>query len=223
MSESLFAALQQLLGDSQVQQGTLGIITAATLKLFPLPKARAIAFLAFDRLADAVSFLSHARAGLGAGLTAFELLSAECLALLREQFAQGEQPFRNAPQPWFALLELSDNHGEEHARATFEAVLGDALEQGCKLTAKQLEQHIGERTRWLILNGPGNPSGAVYDREELMALAEVLRRHPNVLILLDELYEHIRFDGHAALNLLNVAADLTPRCCWWVVCRKPMP
>ncbi|MGF6281734.1 aminotransferase class I/II-fold pyridoxal phosphate-dependent enzyme [Pseudomonas silensiensis] len=87
-----------------------------------------------------------------------------------------------------------------------------ALAQGCKLTAEQLEQHIGERTRWLILNGPGNPSGAVYSAAELQALAEVLRRHSQVLILLDELYEHIRFDGLPAQSLLNVAPDLQSRC-----------
>jgi len=87
-----------------------------------------------------------------------------------------------------------------------------ALAQGCKLTAEQLQQHIGERTRWLILNGPGNPSGAVYSAAELQALAEVLRRHPQVLILLDELYEHIRFDGQPAQSLLNIAPDLQPRC-----------
>lgn len=86
------------------------------------------------------------------------------------------------------------------------------LAQGCKLTAQQLAQHIGERTRWLILNGPGNPSGAVYSTAELQALAEVLRRHPQVLILLDELYEHIRFDGQPAQSLLNVAPDLQARC-----------
>jgi aspartate aminotransferase len=86
------------------------------------------------------------------------------------------------------------------------------LAQGCKLTAGQLEQYIGERTRWLILNGPGNPSGAVYSAAELQALAEVLRRHPQVLILLDELYEHIRFDGRPAQSLLNVAPDLQSRC-----------
>ncbi|TDV71897.1 aminotransferase class I/II-fold pyridoxal phosphate-dependent enzyme [Pseudomonas sp. LP_7_YM] len=85
------------------------------------------------------------------------------------------------------------------------------LEQGCKLTPSQLAQHINERTRWLILNGPGNPSGAVYSEAELLALAEVLRRHPQVLVLLDELYEHIRFDGKPPLSLLNVAADLQPR------------
>ncbi|MEN4749637.1 aminotransferase class I/II-fold pyridoxal phosphate-dependent enzyme [Pseudomonas sp. Ps21-P2] len=85
------------------------------------------------------------------------------------------------------------------------------LEQGCKLTPAQLEQHINERTRWLILNGPGNPSGAVYSEAELLALAKVLRRHPHVLVLLDELYEHIRFDGQSALSLLNVAPDLHSR------------
>ncbi|WP_434568796.1 aminotransferase class I/II-fold pyridoxal phosphate-dependent enzyme [Pseudomonas sp. Z3-8] len=86
------------------------------------------------------------------------------------------------------------------------------LEQGCKLTPRQLEQHIGERTRWLILNSPGNPSGAVYSEAELQGLAQVLRRYPDVLILLDELYEHIRFDGFAVQSLLNVAADLQSRC-----------
>lgn len=86
------------------------------------------------------------------------------------------------------------------------------LEQGCKLTAAQLDAAIGERTRWLILNGPGNPSGAVYSEAELQAIADVLRRHPQVLVLLDELYEHIRFDGRPALSLLNIAPDLQERC-----------
>ncbi|HEY0289354.1 MAG TPA: aminotransferase class I/II-fold pyridoxal phosphate-dependent enzyme [Pseudomonas sp.] len=85
------------------------------------------------------------------------------------------------------------------------------LEQGCKLTPQQLQQHITERTRWLILNGPGNPSGAVYSEAELKALAQVLRAYPQVFVLLDELYEHIRFDGQPALSLLNVAPDLQPR------------
>jgi len=86
------------------------------------------------------------------------------------------------------------------------------LDQSCKLTPQQLEQHIGERTRWLILNSPGNPSGAVYSEAELQGLAQVLRRHAHVLILLDELYEHIRFDGRPVQSLLNVAPDLQARC-----------
>ncbi|MDV7213990.1 aminotransferase class I/II-fold pyridoxal phosphate-dependent enzyme, partial [Azotobacter beijerinckii] len=85
------------------------------------------------------------------------------------------------------------------------------LEQRYKLTPAQLEAHIGPRTRWLILNSPGNPSGALYDEAELAALAAVLRRHPQVLILLDELYEHVRFDARPPQGLLNVAPDLQAR------------
>jgi aspartate aminotransferase len=86
------------------------------------------------------------------------------------------------------------------------------LDQGCKLIPEQLEAAIGERTRWLVLNSPSNPSGAIYSADELRALAAVLRRHTEVWVLLDELYEHIRFDANPPLNLLNVAPDLADRC-----------
>lgn len=131
-------------------EGTLGIITAATLKLFPLPKARSTAFLAFDSLGQAVRFLSHARAGFGASLTAFELLTADCLALLREQFPEGPQPFLHASQPWFALLELSDNHSEAHARQAFEDVLGSAFEEDLLADALIAESLAQSEALWLL-------------------------------------------------------------------------
>lgn len=131
-------------------EGTLGIITAATVKLFPLPKAQATAFLAFESLAQAVSFLSHARAGFGASLTAFELLTADCLALLREQFPEGPQPFADATQPWFALLELSDNHSESHARQSFEEVLGAAFEADLLADALIAESLAQSEALWLL-------------------------------------------------------------------------
>lgn len=109
-------------------EGTLGIITAATLKLFPLPESRCTAFVAFASLPDAVAFLSHARAGFGASLTAFELLSADCLTLLQQQFPEAVLPFGQRTQPWYALIELSHPQAEDSARALFEAVLGSALE-----------------------------------------------------------------------------------------------
>ncbi|EJL88469.1 aminotransferase class I/II-fold pyridoxal phosphate-dependent enzyme [Pantoea sp. GM01] len=86
-----------------------------------------------------------------------------------------------------------------------------ALEQEYKLQPQQLAQAIGDKTRWLVLNNPGNPSGMVYSAEELIALAAVLRDHPDVLIMLDELYEHILFDGREHVSLLHVAPDLTGR------------
>ncbi len=82
---------------------------------------------------------------------------------------------------------------------------------GFKLTPAVLEAAITPRTRWLVLNTPGNPSGALYDAAELAALAEVLRRHPQVLVLLDELYEHIWFTPEAPTHWLQVAPDLKER------------
>lgn len=84
-------------------------------------------------------------------------------------------------------------------------------EQGFKLTPEVLEAVITQRTRWLVLNTPGNPSGAVYSQAELAALAAVLRRHPQVLVLLDELYEHIWFTPEAPAHWLAVAPDLKER------------
>ena len=66
---------------------------------------------------------------------------------------------------------------------------------GFKLTPKALTDAITPRTRWLILNSPSNPTGAVYSRTELQALAEVLLAHPQVLVLSDDIYEHLIFDG----------------------------
>lgn len=82
---------------------------------------------------------------------------------------------------------------------------------GFKLTPAQLEAAITPRTRWLVLNTPGNPSGALYDAAELAALAAVLRRHPQVLVLLDELYEHIWFTPDAPAHWLHVAPDFKDR------------
>jgi FAD/FMN-containing dehydrogenase len=131
-------------------EGTLGIITAATLKLFPLPKAQSTAFLAFDSLAQAVSFLSHARAGFGASLSAFELLTADCLRLLHEQFPEGPRAFIAAIQPWYALLELSDNQSQNHAREAFEQVLGSALEQNLLADVVIAESLAQSQALWLM-------------------------------------------------------------------------
>ena len=74
------------------------------------------------------------------------------------------------------------------------------IEQGFKMTPEQLEKAISPRTRMVILCSPSNPSGAVYSREELKALAEVILRHGNLLVLSDEIYEHLNYVGaHASI------------------------
>lgn len=82
---------------------------------------------------------------------------------------------------------------------------------GFKLTAAALEQAITPRSKWVILNTPNNPSGAVYSRAELQELAAVLRRHPQVWIMSDEIYEHFVYEGAHHLSIVNVAADLKDR------------
>jgi aspartate aminotransferase len=90
-------------------------------------------------------------------------------------------------------------------------LLAGLREDGYKLTPARLEAAITPRTRWLILNTPSNPSGAVYGADELIELAAVLRRHPHVWILLDEIYEHIRFDDGSREHWLTLAPDLADR------------
>ena len=73
--------------------------------------------------------------------------------------------------------------------------LPTSLETNFKITPEQLEKAITPRTKMIWLSNPGNPSGMIYSKEDLEALAEVLRRHPNIFFLADEIYEHINYTG----------------------------
>ena len=84
-------------------------------------------------------------------------------------------------------------------------------ETGFRLTPEILETAITDRTRWLFLNMPGNPSGAVYSRAQLEQLGAILAKHPHVLILSDEIYEHIIFDGRAFVSFAAACPDLKER------------
>jgi aspartate aminotransferase len=85
------------------------------------------------------------------------------------------------------------------------------IEQGFKITAQQLERAITPRSRLIWINSPSNPTGAVYTADEVRALGEVLRKHPNIVIASDDMYEHILLDGSKFVNILNVCPDLYPR------------
>ncbi|MEM7405276.1 MAG: pyridoxal phosphate-dependent aminotransferase [Pseudomonadota bacterium] len=87
-----------------------------------------------------------------------------------------------------------------------------AQDNGFLLTSEQLRAAISPRTRWLMLNSPSNPSGAAYSGEQLDALMTVVREHPHVAVLSDEIYEHLTYDGNAHVGVLNIAPDLRDRC-----------
>jgi aspartate aminotransferase len=84
-------------------------------------------------------------------------------------------------------------------------------EQGFKLLPEQLEAAITERTKVFVINSPSNPTGVAYSPEELSALGEVLRKHPDILIATDDMYEHIIFGGQKFVNILNACPDLSER------------
>ncbi|WP_242913215.1 pyridoxal phosphate-dependent aminotransferase [Brevundimonas pishanensis] len=89
-------------------------------------------------------------------------------------------------------------------------VIGEEAD-GFKLRPDVLEAAITPKTKWLILNSPSNPTGAAYTRAELEALAVVLRKHPHVWVLTDDMYEHLVYDGFEYTTIAQVAPDLFDR------------
>jgi aspartate aminotransferase len=83
--------------------------------------------------------------------------------------------------------------------------------QSFKLLPSQLEKAITPRTRWLLLNSPNNPSGAVYSETELAAIGAVLQRHPHVCVMSDEIYEEFIFEDAVHRSILNVVPALRSR------------
>lgn len=84
-------------------------------------------------------------------------------------------------------------------------------EQDFKITPEQLEEAITDKTKMLVLNSPSNPTGMIYSLEELKALAEVLKKHPHVYVVSDDMYEHIRWTKDKFYNILNAAPELKER------------
>jgi len=110
-------------------EGTLGIITAAVLKLYPQPKAATTALVAMESPAHALSLLSLMQDVCGSSLTAYELMSDFCLRLVGSHFPHLARPFAQ-PHAQYALLEVSSSESEQHAVSLLESGIEAALEQG---------------------------------------------------------------------------------------------
>ena len=90
-------------------------------------------------------------------------------------------------------------------------IVSCGADTGFKITAEALAAVIGPRTKWVMLNSPSNPTGAAYTADELRALADVLRAHPQVMVLSDDIYEHLVYDDFKFSTMAEVAPDLFDR------------
>lgn len=90
-------------------------------------------------------------------------------------------------------------------------IIETLMQADYKLSPEALERAITPKTRWLVLNSPSNPTGAVYTQAELRALGEVLKRHPHVFVLTDDMYEHLLYDGETFHTIAQVVPELFDR------------
>ena len=84
-------------------------------------------------------------------------------------------------------------------------------ESGFKLNPEDLEKNITKKTKWLMLNSPSNPTGSLYSKQELIALGEILKKHEQVYVLSDDIYEKIVYDDHKFHTFAEVCPDLKDR------------
>lgn len=127
-----------------------------------------------------------------------QVLSNAFLATLNE----GDEVILPAPF-WTSYLDMINVAG---GRAV---VIACGMSTGFKITPAQLREAITDKTRWLMLNSPSNPCGAMYSAAELSALADVLRDHTGVAVIADEIYQHIAYKDFTAFS--SVAPDLADR------------
>jgi FAD/FMN-containing dehydrogenase len=130
-------------------EGTLGVITAATLKLYPQPAAQVTAIAAVDDPHAALRLLELAQRMLGSSLTAFELISELCLGLVTKHFPDCQRPFAE-PTPYIVLLETSDSESEAHANAAFEALMEAAIEAGIVSDAVVAQSIAQSQAMWKL-------------------------------------------------------------------------
>lgn len=130
-------------------EGTLGVITAATLKLFPRPAAQLTALAAVADVMAATRLLELAQRRLASTLTAFELMSAFCLELVERVYPHCPNPLAGAGE-YFVLLECSDAEGEAHATALFEGLLAEAIDAGLVADAVVADSIARSKALWAL-------------------------------------------------------------------------
>ncbi len=130
-------------------EGTLGVITAAVMKLHPLPAAKQVAWVALESPAIAMKLLGLAQQRLGAGLTAFELVSDTCLGLVLTHFEGSRNPL-TSDAPWYVLMECSDFVSQAHCTDALQAILEAAFEAELVIDAAVSDNETQFKAIWAL-------------------------------------------------------------------------
>ena len=141
--------------------------------------------------------LNEVIVGVGGKQTIFNL----CLAVLNK----GDEMIVPAPY-WVSYADIA------LVAEAIPVIIDCGIEQGFKLLPAQLAAAITPKTKLVMFNSPSNPTGAVYSLDELIALGEVLLKHPHVLVATDDMYEHVNLTGEKFYNILNATPALKSRC-----------
>jgi FAD/FMN-containing dehydrogenase len=130
-------------------EGTLGVITGAVLKLYPRPRTRLTALMAVDEPAAAVRLLAHLRGACGERISAFEIISRPCIALVLKHIPGTREPLPQV-HPWYVLVELADNSDGGSLRDDFERAVAQAGEEGLVRDAVMAESTAQAQALWRI-------------------------------------------------------------------------
>ncbi len=140
-------------------EGTLGIITAASLTMFPRPAGQAVALVAVETPAAALQLLQHAQQQAADQLTAFELMSELCLQLVARHMPNCRMPL-STPAPWFVLLEISHPQSAALASTALESLLEGAMEAGWVLDAAVSQSDTQRQALWALRENISEAQGA---------------------------------------------------------------
>jgi FAD/FMN-containing dehydrogenase len=196
-------------------EGTLGVITAAVLKLFPLPAATVVALAAVPSPSEALGLLQLGQARLGAALTAFELMSDTCIGLVEKHVPSARLPLAER-SPWYVLIELSDTRSQAQAAEALEGLLEAALTDGLATDAVLAASLAQADSLWALREGISEAQGAegktikhdvslpISRMAEFIASADaaIAEAHPGVRLVV---FGHLG-DGNLHYNL-SPAAD----------------
>jgi FAD/FMN-containing dehydrogenase len=191
-------------------EGTLGLITAVTVKLFPLPTAYVVGYAGLDDLEQAVSLLQTMRSQLGDRFTAFEVVSGPAFDLVRQYFPETPQPLASS-YPWYVLMEAADNTGHDALSGAMQRALENAMEAGHLADVAVAVNDKQAAALWTMRENVAHAQqmdGANIKHDIALAISQIPGFVKNSLGRLEDLYPNIRpivfghlGDGNLHFNL----------------------